>query len=161
MGQQGVDQGAVRVARRRMDHHPRRLVQDQEVPVLIEDVERQRLNNIITGTRAGTWEWNLQTDQAIVNARWAEMLGYTLDEVAALHAIAPIRVLTLAPEVASEVPGQASVIAALAAMGIRVQTYEMQPGDAFVIGSDGRDDLVLGTEISYGETLKGKPRLAA
>ncbi|MBN8221165.1 MAG: SpoIIE family protein phosphatase [Spirochaetes bacterium] len=32
------------------------------------------------------------------------------------------------------------------AMGIRVQTYEMQPGDAFVIGSDGRDDLVLGTD---------------
>ncbi|MES2584059.1 MAG: response regulator [Pseudomonadota bacterium] len=47
------------------------------------DVERQRLNNIITGTRAGTWEWNHQTDQAIVNARWAEMLGYTLEEVAA------------------------------------------------------------------------------
>ena len=45
--------------------------------------ERQRLNNIITGTRAGIWEWNLQTDQAIVNARWADMLGYTLDEVAA------------------------------------------------------------------------------
>ena len=47
------------------------------------DVERQRLNNIITGTRAGTWEWNHQTDQAIVDMRWAEMLGYTLDEVAA------------------------------------------------------------------------------
>jgi len=30
-------------------------------------------------------------------------------------------------------------------MGIKVQTYEMKPGDAFVIGSDGRDDLVLGT----------------
>ena len=45
--------------------------------------ERQRLNNVISGTRAGIWEWNLQTDQAIVNARWAEMLGYTLDEVAA------------------------------------------------------------------------------
>lgn len=30
-------------------------------------------------------------------------------------------------------------------MGIKVQTYEMQPGDVFVIGSDGRDDLVLGT----------------
>jgi|GEM_PF-2889146 len=29
-------------------------------------------------------------------------------------------------------------------MGIKVQTYEMQPGDQFVIGSDGRDDLVLG-----------------
>ena len=45
--------------------------------------ERQRLNNIISGTRAGIWEWNLQTDQAIVNARWAEMLGFTLDDVAA------------------------------------------------------------------------------
>ena len=47
------------------------------------DVERQRLNNIITGTRAGTWEWNHQTDHALVNARWAELLGYTLEEVAA------------------------------------------------------------------------------
>ena len=47
------------------------------------DGERQRLNNIITGTQAGTWEWNHQTDQVIVNTRWAEMLGYTLDEVAA------------------------------------------------------------------------------
>ena len=47
------------------------------------DDERQRLNNIITGTRAGTWEWNCQTDQGIVNARWAEMIGYTLGEVIA------------------------------------------------------------------------------
>jgi hypothetical protein len=45
------------------------------------DDERQRLNNIITGTRAGTWEWNCQTDQGVVNARWAEMMGYTLEEV--------------------------------------------------------------------------------
>ncbi len=47
------------------------------------DVERQRLNNIITGTRAGTWEWNHQTDHALVNARWAELIGYTLEEVKA------------------------------------------------------------------------------
>ncbi|MEO7107414.1 MAG: PAS domain-containing protein, partial [Rhodoferax sp.] len=45
------------------------------------DVERQRLNNIISGTRAGTWEWNHQTDHSLVNARWAELLGYTLEEV--------------------------------------------------------------------------------
>ncbi|HPW28247.1 MAG TPA: response regulator [Rhodoferax sp.] len=44
------------------------------------DAERQRLDNIITGTRAGTWEWNHQTDQGIVSARWAEMIGYTLEE---------------------------------------------------------------------------------
>lgn len=44
-------------------------------------------------------------------------------------------------------------------MGIKVQTYEMQPGDHFVIGSDGRDDLMLGTAedgsrvINEDETL--------
>ena len=47
------------------------------------DNERQRLNNIITGTRAGTWEWNCQTNQGVVNDRWAEMIGYTLEEVVA------------------------------------------------------------------------------
>ncbi len=45
------------------------------------DTERQRLNNIISGTRAGTWEWNCQTDEGRVNTRWAELIGYTLDEV--------------------------------------------------------------------------------
>lgn len=44
-------------------------------------------------------------------------------------------------------------------MGIQVQTYEMKPGDRFVIGSDGRDDLMLGTDsegariINEDETL--------
>ena len=43
--------------------------------------ERSRLANLIAGTRAGTWELNLQTGESTVNARWAEMLGYTLEEV--------------------------------------------------------------------------------
>ena len=43
--------------------------------------ERSRLSNLIAGARAGTWELNLQTGQSTVNARWAEMFGYTLDEV--------------------------------------------------------------------------------
>ncbi len=45
------------------------------------DAERQRLNNIISGTRAGTWEWNCQTNEGRVNARWAELMGYAMDEV--------------------------------------------------------------------------------
>jgi PAS domain S-box-containing protein len=43
--------------------------------------ERQRLENIIRGTNAGTWEWNVQTGERHYNERWAAMLGYTLDEV--------------------------------------------------------------------------------
>ncbi|MCK7460345.1 sensor domain-containing diguanylate cyclase [Idiomarina aminovorans] len=41
----------------------------------------QRLNTIIESTDAGTWEWNFQTDEIIINERWASMLGYTIDEL--------------------------------------------------------------------------------
>ena len=41
--------------------------------------ERSRLSNILEGTGAGTWEWNAQTGETRVNARWAEILGYSLD----------------------------------------------------------------------------------
>ncbi|MEN9865114.1 MAG: hypothetical protein RL748_704 [Pseudomonadota bacterium] len=43
--------------------------------------ERQRLANIIEGTHAGTWEWQVQSGEVKINARCAEMLGYTLDEM--------------------------------------------------------------------------------
>ncbi|MEI6316085.1 MAG: PAS domain S-box protein, partial [Syntrophus sp. (in: bacteria)] len=43
--------------------------------------ERQRLAGIIKGTNVGTWEWNVQTGETIFNDRWAEIIGYTLDEI--------------------------------------------------------------------------------
>ncbi|WP_114418628.1 ATP-binding protein [Marinospirillum perlucidum] len=43
--------------------------------------ERQRLSNIVWGTGVGTWEWNLQTGETRFNQRWAEMAGYTLEEL--------------------------------------------------------------------------------
>lgn len=43
--------------------------------------ERQRLAGIIAGTRAGTWEWNVQTGVAMVNNELAEMIGYSLKEI--------------------------------------------------------------------------------
>lgn len=43
--------------------------------------ERQRLASIIKGTNVATWEWNVQTGETIFNDRWAEMLGYTIDEL--------------------------------------------------------------------------------
>ncbi len=39
------------------------------------------LSEIIEATRVGTWEWNVQTGEAIFNSRWAEVIGYTLDEL--------------------------------------------------------------------------------
>ncbi|MEI7727958.1 MAG: PAS domain S-box protein [Verrucomicrobiota bacterium] len=44
--------------------------------------ERHRLAGIIEGTNVGTWEWNVQTGETIFNERWANMIGYTLEELA-------------------------------------------------------------------------------
>ncbi|MEC5385070.1 CHASE domain-containing protein [Uliginosibacterium sp. H3] len=43
--------------------------------------ERQQLTNILEGTNAGTWAWNVQTGALDLNERWAGMLGYTLAEL--------------------------------------------------------------------------------
>ena len=43
--------------------------------------ERQRLAEILEGTNAGTWEWNVQTGEIVANDRWAEILGYTPEEI--------------------------------------------------------------------------------
>jgi PAS domain S-box-containing protein len=45
---------------------------------------KQRLDEVIDGAGLGTWEWNLETGHLQINARWAEMLGYTIDELAPL-----------------------------------------------------------------------------
>nr|WP_320191264.1 PAS domain S-box protein [uncultured Desulfobacter sp.] len=41
----------------------------------------ERLSYVIQGINAGTWEWNVQTGETIFNERWAEIIGYTLDEI--------------------------------------------------------------------------------
>jgi PAS domain S-box-containing protein len=61
---------------------------EQEEAVGALRVERTRLKNIIEGTNAGTWEWNLQTNETIFNEKWAEMIGYTLDE------LSPVSIVT-------------------------------------------------------------------
>jgi PAS domain S-box-containing protein len=50
--------------------------------------ERQRLSNILYGTDAGTWEWNVQTGDASFNERWADIVGY------ALHELEPVSIQT-------------------------------------------------------------------
>ncbi|MDZ7756508.1 PAS domain S-box protein [Rhodohalobacter sp.] len=42
---------------------------------------KQRLELALKATRAGTWDWDLTTDELIVNEWWAKMLGYNLSEI--------------------------------------------------------------------------------
>nr|WP_223827359.1 PAS domain S-box protein [Undibacterium oligocarboniphilum] len=41
----------------------------------------KRLANIIEGTNIGTWECHVPSGKTVLNERWAEMLGYTLEEL--------------------------------------------------------------------------------
>jgi two-component system, NtrC family, sensor kinase len=43
--------------------------------------QEQRLSDVIYGAHIGTWEWHVPTGVMVVNDRWAEILGYSLEEL--------------------------------------------------------------------------------
>ncbi len=42
---------------------------------------REQLSMAVEGGNVGTWNWDLETDEVIFNRRWAEMLGYSREEL--------------------------------------------------------------------------------
>ncbi|MCI5076872.1 PAS domain-containing protein [Oricola sp.] len=52
----------------------------REVENALRD-ERRRLKQILEATRAGTWEWNIQTGEVRLNAQWGAIIGYALEEL--------------------------------------------------------------------------------
>jgi diguanylate cyclase (GGDEF)-like protein/PAS domain S-box-containing protein len=46
--------------------------------------QRHRLEQVIEATDVGSWQWNVQTDELRINAQWAQMLGYTVEELGPL-----------------------------------------------------------------------------
>ncbi len=46
----------------------------------IIEVQKLRYENIIKGTKAGTWEWNVQTNEVTFNDYWFLMLGYSPED---------------------------------------------------------------------------------
>ena len=51
---------------------------------LERDQQQDRLMQVLEGTRAGTWQWDIQTGQTWFNEHWAEMIGYSLEELGEL-----------------------------------------------------------------------------
>ncbi|HAF28907.1 MAG TPA: hypothetical protein DCG75_07650 [Bacteroidales bacterium] len=43
--------------------------------------ENANLHRIIDNAHLGTWEWNIQTGETSFNEQWAEIVGYTLEEL--------------------------------------------------------------------------------
>jgi len=70
------------------------ITERKQAELALQDSERQarqqqrRLAEVIWGTDAGTWEWNLRTGATLFNERWAAIVGYTL------AALAPVSIAT-------------------------------------------------------------------
>lgn len=47
--------------------------------------ENAGLQTILECSRIGTWEWNVQTGDTVFNEIWAQIVGYTLDELAPVN----------------------------------------------------------------------------
>lgn len=45
----------------------------------------ERMDLALKGTGVGTWDWGIQTDEIIYNERWAEIIGYTLEELSPIN----------------------------------------------------------------------------
>jgi PAS domain S-box-containing protein len=71
----------------RLPEAVRREIRDAQIrqtnaQTLLElDVARERLNLAIEGAGIGLWDWAVQDRTEVINSRWAEMIGYTLEEL--------------------------------------------------------------------------------
>lgn len=45
-------------------------------------LQKERLESIIDGSSLGSWEWNVQTGELLINEIWASQIGYTVEELA-------------------------------------------------------------------------------
>jgi PAS domain S-box-containing protein len=43
--------------------------------------ERERLANVLRGTDAGTWDWNIASGAVTFDARWASIVGFKLEQL--------------------------------------------------------------------------------
>lgn len=77
-----------------VDVRPRRLTDQQRMAlqdlafIAAQEINREyekdrlRLDATIEGTHIGTWEWQVQTGEVVLNERWADIVGYSLAELA-------------------------------------------------------------------------------
>jgi len=48
---------------------------------MVDHDDADRLELALSGTRLGLWDWDMVTGKTVFNERWAEIIGYRLDEL--------------------------------------------------------------------------------
>jgi PAS domain S-box-containing protein len=56
-------------------------ITQQKVQQRALEKERENLAAVIRGANIGTWHWNAQTGEVIINERWAAIVGYSVAEL--------------------------------------------------------------------------------
>ena len=56
-----------------------------KTPKVSNEAELIRYKNILKGINAGTWDWNIRTNELVINERWGEIIGYTLEELSPIN----------------------------------------------------------------------------
>jgi len=133
------------------------------------NAQTERLLAIIEGTRAGTWEWNVQTGENIINARWADIVGYTLEELVPANSIEHWRQLVHPEDLklsdacfekyfAGEVAHYDCIIRMRHKKGHWVHVHDS--GKTVTWTEDGAPEWVAGTHIDITHSQKAEQFLA-
>lgn len=134
----------------------------------LED-ERRRLAAIIEGTGVGTWDWNIRTGETRLNARWAEIIGYTLDELAPLSIetwlqhVHPDDLAASNTLLQQHVAGQTPVYECEARMRHRAGhwVWVLDRGRVLTRSPDGRPEWMFGTHLDITERVQQRQALEA
>lgn len=56
-------------------------ITDRKIAIEALRESKERFEAIIAASGVATWDWNVQTGETVFNERWAEIIGYTLEEL--------------------------------------------------------------------------------
>ncbi|HSW08787.1 CHASE domain-containing protein [Aquabacterium sp.] len=129
--------------------------------------ERQRLDDILSGTGAGTWEWNAQTEENIVNERWAGILGHTLEELAPItprtwpSLVHPGDIAPARSRLAAHLAGESDQYEVELRMRHKAGhwVWVQARGRISTRSADGRPEWVAGTHMDVSQAKAAESRL--
>jgi PAS domain S-box-containing protein len=119
----------------------------------------EKLNLALEGSGAGLWDWRMQSGEIVINDRWAEILGYSLEELQPLT-VDKVSSLThpedlqksqelLNKHVAGEVPGYECEIRLMHKDGHWVWVHKR--GKVTERNKEGKPVRMTGTHIDISE----------